>query len=110
MLSSILRKCYNVFLPAPWPALTISIPEIPREALEVSVLQELLPAGSLPAANLLWRLTASDHWHRLHGASWPQYLGIFPGTFNLKVQPSLYFLKLGAYRNLVTSDVSAQAH
>lgn len=82
---------------------------IPGEALEVDMLQEPFPAGSLPAVNLLWRLTASDHRHRLLGASWPKHLGIFPGTFNLKVQTYLSFLKLGAYRNLVTSDVSAQA-
>jgi len=82
---------------------------IPGEALEVSVLQEPFPVGSPPAANLLWRLTASDHWYRLLGASWPKCLGIFPGTFNLKGQTYLSFLNLDAYRNLVTSDVSAQA-
>lgn len=103
------NKALQHFLPA-FGLCWLSVSQaIPGEALEVGMLQEPFPAGSLPAANLLWRLTASDHRHRLLGASWPEHLGIFPGTFNLEVQTSLSFLKLGAYRNLITSDVSAQA-
>lgn len=103
------NKALQHFLPAFGLCWLSASQAIPGEALEVGMLQEPFPAGSLPAANLLWRLTASDHRHRLLGASWPEHLGIFPGTFNLEVQTYLSFLKLGAYRNLITSDVSAQA-
>lgn len=103
------NKALQHFLPA-FGLCWLSVSQaIPGKALEVGMLQEPFPAGSLPAANLLWRLTASDHRHRLLGASWPEHPGIVLATFNLELQTFLSFLKLGAYRNLITSDVSAQA-